>query len=453
MSLDRNDIATIEALISQRFQALQGKKATGLNLGDEWAVSQGTPHQIPLPLDEPTIDPDAVSVMVPLSPPGEIAHKPPVEELAVLPSKEPPPRIGVGPKLPPLSQVWMGRVVIVHDAAVDPSTGQWQTIQVVRVHGYYGANNDPYTTDMPGPPGDMTSTPVTAWPLPMRHDQQKYNVAVGELVAVFIGNDGRHYYMRDDLPFVAVVIKSTATTWEDQVGGAGLLSMSVRRQSLSGDPTGAPPALADLLDAGGTEIEYANVLVIASPWQQHGYRVGDVVWVARRGMYYFVTPGPESFLAYLVTLGPNGEADFANARYWVREVEATIGYTDNTYTYAYADRTLVDPTGSGGRQGRWCMAVNVSVTAGRHDLPLVVAGNAATSHVVEIHVHADPVTGEAWYTFTGSYDFPPGSDGDIWYYADNIWRLLPAGAVGDVLTIQTVGGFDVPTWETPAVCP
>jgi hypothetical protein len=151
--------------------------------------------------------------------------------------------------------------------------------------------------------------------------------------------------------------------------------------------------LADLADAVAGDVEYEHVLVVGPTGQHHGYRCGDKVWVQRRGLYYFVVPGPQSFVAYVTSQGPDGEADFATNHYWVREIDNTITYTDNAWTATGADRTQTDPTGSGGRFGRWVDAQNLAEASGSHVLSTV--GGV----VVVVSMAADPATGEPCYFF------------------------------------------------------
>ncbi|HUU83351.1 MAG TPA: hypothetical protein VM243_07590, partial [Phycisphaerae bacterium] len=216
---------------------------------------------------------------------------------------------------------WVGEVVGEYGGSTHPTLGVVQGIDVVRVSQAWGTNNTPAAGAIAPAWSAPEPSLLSALPFPARHDQAAYHVAVGEFVAVITGRDGRCWYIADDLPFIATVIKEAdgASIKEDNAGGAGLLAVTVRRQAISGDPDDvafAGATLADLQDADSADIEYADVLVIGPTGQSHGYRTGDKVWVQRRGRYYFVVPGPSSFPALIHNAGPDGEANLASNHYW-----------------------------------------------------------------------------------------------------------------------------------------
>ena len=342
---------------------------------------------------------------------------------------------------------WLGRVIKTNYTDVDPGTNVFQTIQVVRIWNRYGTNNEPLADDVSAFGQATVAGVVTAWPFPTHHDQERKLVAVDDVVTVFASQDGRHYFMRDDAPFVAKVVneanvidtrndppadadfgdtyivggtptgawvghegelavwsENDPSVWifssisqkEDNAGGAGLLTLNVRRVVLNDDSPATPE---DLQDASSVNIEYTGVLVVAPSGVHHGYRAGDLVWVKRRGTFFFVEVARESFMAYVVTLGPDGEADFADNHYWVREFTRTVDYSDNTWTLntdSDTDRTLDD---SNGVPGRWVKALNLSEPSGSHAIVPVVEGTP-DGQFVQIYMAADPDDGEPWYAFT-----------------------------------------------------
>jgi len=295
---------------------------------------------------------------------------------------------------------WLGTVIRTgYTDATIPLTGQAQAIYVERVGVNWGTNNEPKGWKAPMVHAHPVLGRTEALPWPPRHDQVDGHVAVGDIVAVITGRDGRSYFFSDDLPFPAKVIKSAANSTESQAGGAGLWLLTVRRQSMAGG------GLSDLLTAAGAEVECEGVLVMRATSQHHGYRCGDVVWVQKRGLYYYALGARETFMAYLVNEGPQTEGDFATNHYWAREFDATVTYAglNNAWTATYADRAAVDPSGSGGRYGRWVDAVNWGEAAADHGLTVVVPGagpDPGTGTVVIVHVFADPDTGEPWYAFS-----------------------------------------------------
>ncbi|MFH1833498.1 MAG: hypothetical protein ABH877_00620, partial [bacterium] len=164
---------------------------------------------------------------------------------------------------------WAGEVVAVHDAGADGMLGCTQTVTVRRISYRWGANNEPVATGAPPAFSQPVVSIAAALPFPPRHDQVGYHVRAGDIVTVLSGRDERCYYLRDELPFLGKIVKASgASVKEDNVGGAGLLTLTVRRQSISGDPDGggfAGATLADLLDAGGAVVEYGNVVVLRAP--------------------------------------------------------------------------------------------------------------------------------------------------------------------------------------------
>ncbi|KKL10629.1 hypothetical protein LCGC14_2553910, partial [marine sediment metagenome] len=339
-----------------------------------------------------------------------------------------------------------------------------QTAEVKRTFLTWGANNEPDSYEIAQVWSQPTVTRAATFPYPPRHDQQKYIVAEGDIVCVVSGRDGRHFIFSDELPFVGAVMSAidvtdtrddppanpstndaylvgTGTgdwsgqdgkiaTWdgaqwvfttvaaeisvkEDNTGGAGLLYLRVRRQAMTEDPTSQIATLADLLAATGETVEYNYVNVIGPTSQAHGYRVGDKVWVKRRGLYFYVVPARESFPAYLVNGGPDGENDFNDNNYWVREFDAAITYAANQWSTTNTDRTQTDS--SGGRLGRWVHAINDGELSGTHHLNVVNAGNPSGGTLVVVTMFADPADGEPWYEFS----LAPEYKGDaVWVGAE-----------------------------------
>ena len=286
---------------------------------------------------------------------------------------------------------WAGKVLAAHDAAADKVLGQTRAVTVQRVSVRWGTNNAVLTGEAPPPMSQLCPSIAVALPLPPRQDQPGYMAAVGDVVTVLTGRDGLCYYLPDDVPFIGVVIKSTVSVKEDTAGGAGLLWLSVRRQAMTADPSEAVATLGNCLTAAGATIDYSYVLVLAPVGQQHGYRVGDRVWVHRRGLYYFALPARQWFLAKTGTVGPDSEAAPTDNSYWVREQTPTVAYTNSTYTVTYADKTQTDPTASGGRYGRWVLAWNLGEESWSHLVP--------TGTVVMVQIGND-VEGDPTYHFT-----------------------------------------------------
>lgn len=261
---------------------------------------------------------------------------------------------------------WPAEVLAVHYGGAEGLWGYTQTITVQRISYYWGTNNEPTGWAVPAVFSQPQTALAWALPFPPRHDQAGYHVAEGDYVTCLSGRDGRIYFISDELPFPAVVIKKTTSVKEVQTGGAGQDAIKVRRQAITGDPSSVPATLADLQTAAAADVEYDNVLIVAPTTQAHGYRCGDKVWVQRRGAYYFVVPGREWFMAEVVAAGPDSEADFGSTSplYWLKEQDADIAYTGDTnvYSLSFADRTATDPSGSGGRYGRWVCARNLSET-------------------------------------------------------------------------------------------
>lgn len=298
---------------------------------------------------------------------------------------------------------WIGEVQDTHYDTADGLLGLKQVIDVVRVGVAWGTNNEPTTHEMPQAGCNPTPATTTAVPWPLRHDQELYHVSVGDAVAIITGRDGVNYFFVDDLPFPAVVIKNTASTNEDQAGGAGLLDLKVRRKAMSGDPTSAVATLADMLTAAGAEVEISYVKPLGPDNMHHGYRTGDIIHIQKRGRYYYALPTADKFAAVLVDAGPDSEADFTDGGwYWALEYDRTVAYTNNDWTSTQARRRATEMSGN---KGRWVKALNsAEVASDTHHLPTVTApatGVAIPSGAtyVTIHMHADPATGEVWYFF------------------------------------------------------
>ena len=299
---------------------------------------------------------------------------------------------------------YLAEVVQTNYASGDGLFGDEQRITAVRCEVWYQGNNEPVAVDIPQILSQPTPVYVEAMPFPLRHDMEKYHVVEGDIVTILEGRDGRNWYLCDEDSFVGVVIDNTeegdgSELMEDFCGGAGNKSLCVRRRVLSGDPDGAnwlgATVSVDLLDAADAEVEYAGVQPIRPTGMAHGYRVGDLVWVFRRGRYLFCQPGRQGFLAEVVATGPNSEAEPTDNSYYVKEQDWTIAYTNEKadYTYTQADRTAA-VAGQSGSNGRWVMAYNLNENG--HDLP------TDGSLTVWVNMIADPATGEVGYVF--NYD-------------------------------------------------
>lgn len=292
---------------------------------------------------------------------------------------------------------WLGKVDTVRTDGTHALSGFAQEIFVTRVGLNYQDNNEPQGFPIPSVFGQLGAAGVTALPWPVRHDQTQYIVAEGDIVTVLTGRDNRHYFMVDDLPFLAQVKSDGGATTEANAGGAGLTALSVIRKALAGDPTSTlVTGFNDLQDAASADITYADVLPVGPLNSAHGYRTGDLVWVQRRGVYMFCQKAPKTFVAELKVgagTGPEGEGDLTGTnRYWFQEQTPTLTYTNNAYTFSFAQLTQTDPTGSGGRYGRWGAAVNLAEATDAHAL-----NNGALVMVSEI---ADGSSQEIGYVFS-----------------------------------------------------
>lgn len=298
---------------------------------------------------------------------------------------------------------WLGEVVQVNYVSGDALYGDVQRVSVRRCDVWYSTNNEPVAVDIPQVLSQPTPTLVEAMPFPLRHDQANYHVQVGDIVTVLDSRDDRHWFLLDELPFVATVIDNTeegggTEVAEDFCGGAGNVSLCVRRRVLAGDPDGddwlGATVSTDLKDAADAEIEYTGVKPIGPTNVNHGYRVGDLVWVHRRGRYFFCTPGRQGFIAQVVTTGPDGETEPSDNGYYVKETDWTITYTNEKadYTVSTGVRTAA-VAGQSGTNGRWVLAINRSLNDSGHTL--------ATDGTVYVWVDiiADPATGEVGYSF------------------------------------------------------
>ena len=433
---------------------------------------------------------------------------------------EPPPRHGkpIGPMdMPPRPLVaeeldhdataltgdydaWAGRVrKVFYGDATGSMTGNEQEIQVERCSCEWGTNNDPSPYEIPMAASQPSSAYIAALPFPVRHDQVAYHVAVGDIVTVLTGRDGRAWFMSDELPFIGQVIMRavtaadgaatappgspndgdiyivngvgtgafaghnndiatytaattswsftdaqifdratvgatnyifSGTTWgtstyasasESNTGGAGILCLCVRRQALTGDPAGATfygATRAALQDADSVNIDYDQVLVISPTNTAHGFRTGDYVVVERRGRYYFARPVRECFPAITTDAGPDGEDDYVTNHYWVKEEEHPVVYgAANAWTATPAVRSATDPSGSGGRFGRWVDAQNIAEPANGHWLPV---GTRVLVYVVQ-HVttgaHGYLFRALPWPCVEATYD-PLATDNNYLYDAN-----------------------------------
>lgn len=385
---------------------------------------------------------------------------------------------------------WAGVVVETFDAGADAELGETQTINVRRVGIEYGANNVPLTYRVAPPQSQFNQSTVKALPFPPRHDQIANHVVAGDIVTVLSGRDGRHYYFSDDLPFLASVIANVGVqgeqdappgapedgqkwvvgatpsglweghagaiaTWngsswdftsavgskEDNAGGAGLLVLNIRRLRMYGTATSGA-TLANLQNVTSGFIEYQGVRVISPTGTHHGYRVGDLVLVTRRGIYYYAEPCREQFPAQLVNTGPDGEDDFDNAgalpninHYWCKEVDVNVTYAGNNRWNPAGGgitdsvRTATDPNDSGGVHGRWVDAVNVGEDLTSHQLTVDGTVNVIVS------MFRDPNDDLPWYAFCHVYPEKgdkgdPGEDGADGAPGDTGPQGIP-GAPGD----------------------
>lgn len=321
---------------------------------------------------------------------------------------------------------WVAKVIEVIGDPDRAETGYVQEIKAIRAGAHWDANNEPNFYEVPQVWSQPTGVVVAALPWPARHDQQRYHVAVGDYVTIISGRDDRHYFFSDDLPFVAMVVAQPKAggdpdgavgKWEDNAGGAGLLVLKVRRQALSGDPAAGPAGLGALLTAAGAAVEYANILVVGPTNVHHGYRAGDLVWVQKRGRYHFVQPVRETFKGFLTDQGPNGEEDFDDSRYWVRETDTAITYSVNTWAISgvvvRSDATVDDPSESGGRWGRWVQATNIGEQiSDAHDLKVSEdPADPSLGMPVIVSMFADPADGEPLYMFNLALE----------YKGDGVW--------------------------------
>ena len=194
------------------------------------------------------------------------------------------------------------------------------------------------------PFGEPTPTVVACQPFTAKADQPWDIVKVGDIVTVVSGRDGRCYFFRDDDSFIGqVVLNGTAT--EDNDGGAGLNTLTVRRKTIYGT-NDKGVTIGDMTDHAGANIDYAGVLCVKPSEMAHGYRCGDYVLVTRRGWAFFVSPARETFPAKIT-------AHVSDATYTVEELSPAIGNTLIT-------KSAVDPSGSGGVYRRSVDAINLS---------------------------------------------------------------------------------------------
>jgi len=137
---------------------------------------------------------------------------------------------------------WVGKVLSVSYGSTHPAEGIAQAITVERIDVRWGTNNEPAAATGRTKARAQATTIAYPYPFPPRHDQAAYHVAVDDIVTVLEGRDGRCWYMSDDLPFPARVIKATGTVTEAFGGGAGLLEVKVRRSAITGDPSSVKPS-------------------------------------------------------------------------------------------------------------------------------------------------------------------------------------------------------------------
>jgi hypothetical protein len=341
---------------------------------------------------------------------------------------------------------FIGVVMAVDYAVAHKSLGLLQGITVERVDVRWDATTNKPLDSVTPSPGMGSTNIVDCKPWPGRHDQALYHVKEGDIVTVLRGADGLSWFMVDDLPFVGTVV-----AWDDDYvteefsGGADdyfvVRGLKVRQQAITGNPTTGLATLADLetiADAWVTETAYivddivlsggttyrckvahtsgAGTIPPHANWEADnvvihryvnivrqdnvntGYRVGDNVLVFRRGLYLFCTPARQTFLGVLsvgVESGPSDAADFTDEHYWVQETSSQVTYATDAWTFALPPqdqlRDTIDPTGSGGRMGRWIDAVNL---AERTDETHLLADNV----LVEVTMWSDE-DDYPYYTF------------------------------------------------------
>lgn len=374
-------------------------------------------------------------------PPGSVDPKPTPTENGTTPADE-------QQDVAPASTVQFGKVLNTSDTAADPTYGFNQTILAGRATEIWdGTTNAPVFADSPSISGGLSMSMAQAFPFPPRHDQRRYITASGDGVMMFSGPDGMTHYLSDDLPFPAVVI-AKATASEANAGGVGTNLLTARRLVIAGTPPAAgveqPYDGSGELLTGSTPVSVEGIEIIAPAGQHHGYRVGDIVWVQRRGLYYFALPAPQSFLAKIVAAGPAAAADFTDNRYWVQEQLATVTYATNAWSWSLAARSATDPTATGGTRGRLVCAKNLSETTTH---VLAVDGSA----IVAVTMIADPASGAPAYVFTaGGGGLPAsGSEGYILRIVsgDPAWSAesteLPGGG-SDGQVLKRVSG--APAW-------
>lgn len=375
----------------------------------------------------------------PLSTDGGVFGPIPVPEAILAPLPKPPvySREIVGPM-----DSWVGKVKSVHDGAADAHTGLKNTIQVERVRMTWavGGNHTPASETGSLPLSGPTPPVVTAYPWPLKHDQETHHTAAGEFVMILDGRDGRYWYVVDDDPFIAEVIAvdGVATT-EAFNDGAGNNLLTVIRQGMTGGPGSL--VLADLQDEAPANIEYTDVYAVPSDTLFHGWRIGDKVWVQRRGAYMFCWDHRESFLGKIVATGPDAEGDFTDERYWVEEQQVTAAWSTNSASYTYATRS-----GS----PRTVPTVHLDeIVAGSHAL-------AAGTYVI-VTMQKDPDSDEPVYVFSGGgAPLPAGTTtGDMLYWNNTTkkWTILAAPTPGSTYVLISSGA--APSWAVTATfaCP
>jgi hypothetical protein len=334
---------------------------------------------------------------------------------------------------------FVGRVLKIYTGGTHPTLGMEQGIDVERVDVRWDTTtNKPLSSVTPSPKVGSNNI-VACKPWPGTHDQEAYQVEVGDTVLVIRGEDDLYWYTyHNDLFVGRVVAWDDTEVTEDFIGGADSTNgLKVRQQAITGNPLGSTATLGDLetiADAWVTAVTYLiddvaqrsdvtyrcikehdsqqppnatywevdNIVIkryvniIKGDNQAHGYRVGDYVLVFRRGSYLFCSPLRDSFLGKLNTgagSGPDGEADFADEHYWVREVSPDVTTSTNSWAFVGTNFTSsTDPTGSGGIKGRWVDAVNL---AERTDETHILADGT----LVEVQMWQD-ADEDPYYTFT-----------------------------------------------------
>ena len=303
---------------------------------------------------------------------------------------------------------WVGQVKEIYDGSADGVLHQTQTIAVRRAGFVYGTNNAPSLYDAPSVHSQAQETWVKALPYPPRHDQVAWIVAVDDVVTCFTGRDGRNYYLRDELSFIGVVLGAGTNSGS----GDGLTSVQVRRQAIGG--TTAALAFTDLLDSGGTAVDYADVWIVDDNGADQGYETDDRIIVHRRGLFLFAYPVPEvgedGFWAEITGSGAAGEGGTNSWTYSWKLVEKTVagygGWTDVSPAVTGSNdayNTIEDINTGSGTQGNGVDADNlVVVDEFTFEMQACPTGNIVRMR--KVVVPTDPEVTEYWFSHENGVD-------------------------------------------------